>query len=156
MGSTLDILKDFPPVTKEEWRAKVEADLKGKPFEKLIKKTYEGIDIQPLYLQEDLEGLAYVDSQPGEAPFVRGIRASGAVSMPWQVSQELRSADPAEWNKTAKHALQKGQTSLNIVLDEATQNGFDADNATAETVGRDGLSLNTSTKIGRASCRERV
>lgn len=143
MGSTLDILKDFPPVTKEEWRAKVEADLKGKPFEKLIKKTYEGIDIQPLYLQEDLEGLAYVDSQPGEAPFVRGIRASGAVSMPWQVSQELRSADPAEWNKTAKHALQKGQTSLNIVLDEATQNGFDADNATAETAGRDGLSLNT-------------
>ena len=34
MGSTLDILKDFPPVTKEEWRAKVEADLKGKPFER--------------------------------------------------------------------------------------------------------------------------
>ena len=128
-GTNLDILKDFPPTSKAEWRDKVEKDLKGKPFDKLIKKTYEGIEVNPIYLQEDLEGLEYVDGQPGEAPFVRGITASGALRKSWEVAQEITPAEPAEWNKEATRALQKGQTSLNIVLDAAAQKGQDADSA---------------------------
>lgn len=144
MGAKLDILKDFPPTSKAEWRDKVEADLKGKPFDKLIKKTYEGIEVQPIYLQEDLEGLDYVDTQPGEAPFVRGITASGAVKKTWQVAQEITLPEPAEWNKEAVRSLGRGQTSLNIVLDAAAQKGQDADCAKdAADSGKGGLALDS-------------
>src|SRR5215831_12149392 len=50
----LTIAAEFPPVSYEQWRASVEGELKGVPFEKkLVTKTLEGIDIQPLYTAKD-------------------------------------------------------------------------------------------------------
>lgn len=142
MGATLDILKDFPPVSHAEWLAKVEKDLKGKSFEKaLVKKTYEGIDIQPMYFQHDLDGLPYVDSQPGEPPFLRGTNASGAVVNPWLVAQEIAEPSPEAFNRAAAFDLGRGQNSLNVVLDQAACNGLDPDVAVAANVGMGGLSL---------------
>lgn len=142
MGATLDILKDFSPVSHAEWLEKVEKDLKGKPFDKaLIKKTYEGIDIQPMYFQHDLEGLAYVDTQPGEPPYLRGCSASGSVVNPWRVAQEITIADPEEFNRAAAFDLGRGQTCLNIVLDEAGKNGLDPETAESTQTGNGGLSL---------------
>ena len=142
MGTTFDILNDFPPVSHAEWLAKVEKDLKGKPFDKaLIKKTYEAIDIQPMYFQHDLDGLAYVDSLPGEPPYLRGTRASGAVVNPWQVAQEISAAEPEEFNRAATLDLSRGQNCLNVVLDRPAQNGLDPDAAVAADVGLAGLSL---------------
>lgn len=142
METSLDILRDFPPVSHAKWLEKVEQDLKGRPYDKaLIKKTYENIDIQPMYFQSDLEGLLHVDSQPGEAPFVRGGSASGFVVKPWEVAQEITEPDPDAFNRAARTDLSRGQTSLNIVLDSATQNGRDPDRADPDEVGRGGLSL---------------
>ena len=46
-----------PPTSPEEWLAAVEKQLKGKPFEKaLVKTTYEGIAVQPMYFRHDLKG----------------------------------------------------------------------------------------------------
>ncbi|MGD9948654.1 MAG: methylmalonyl-CoA mutase family protein [Desulfobulbus sp.] len=144
MGTPLDILNDFPANTHAEWLAVVEKQLKGKPFEKtLVKKTYEGIDIQPMYFMHDLEGLPQVDSLPGEPPYMRGTTASGSVVNPWLVAQELTLADTGEFNKAAKYELTRGQNSLNIVLDRATLRGQDPEQAPAEMVGKEGLSLAT-------------
>ena len=53
ISKDLDIAADFPPATYEEWRRNAEAELKGAPFEKkLVGRTFEGIDIQPLYTAE--------------------------------------------------------------------------------------------------------
>ena len=53
LASEFTIRDDFPPVDYDEWRAIVEADLNGAPFEKkLVTHTYEGIDIQPLYVRK--------------------------------------------------------------------------------------------------------
>ena len=42
--------KAFGPVAYETWRAAVQADLKDVSFEKkLVARTYEGVDLQPLY-----------------------------------------------------------------------------------------------------------
>ena len=42
---------EFPPTPYEEWRKAIDKILKGAPFEKrLITKTYEDIDLQPMYL----------------------------------------------------------------------------------------------------------
>ncbi|MEF2643790.1 MAG: hypothetical protein U0M50_06980, partial [Paramuribaculum sp.] len=56
---TKELLFDqFPPVSTEEWKAKVEADLKGVPFEKkLVWRTNEGFNLQPMYRAEDIADL---------------------------------------------------------------------------------------------------
>ncbi len=62
-------------MTTAEWREKVEADLKGAPFDKkLVWRTNEGFNVQPMYRAEDIENLSTTDSLPGEYPFVRGTR----------------------------------------------------------------------------------
>ena len=46
---------NFAPPPYQEWKEKVSRDLKGAPFEKkLITKTYEGIDLQPIYTKKDI------------------------------------------------------------------------------------------------------
>jgi len=69
----LNLLQDFPPPSFEEWLQAVQAGLKGADFDKVLKtKTPEGITLQPIYRQEDIEGIPFTGSQPGSSPFVRG------------------------------------------------------------------------------------
>ncbi|WP_310598619.1 methylmalonyl-CoA mutase family protein [Desulfobulbus sp.] len=151
MGTALDILNDFPANTHADWLAAVEKELKGKPFDKtLVKKTYEGIDIQPMYFMHDLDGLPQVDSQPGETPYMRGTAASGNRVNAWNIAQEITLADPEEFNRAAQYDLTRGQNSLNIVFDRATLSGQDPDQAPAEMVGKGGLSLATLRDAGIA------
>lgn len=45
---------DFPPATKEEWLEKITADLKGKPFSKLIRESLSGFVSNPVYMSSDI------------------------------------------------------------------------------------------------------
>ncbi len=145
------LLGDFPAVTYDQWRQAVETELKGAPFDKkLVTRTPEGIDLQPLYRAADMEGLPHLGSMPGFAPFVRGGRASGYLGQSWEVSQELTVADPREFNAVARHGLSRGLTALNIVVDKATRNGSDPDWAGQGEVGVWGLSVATLADLKRA------
>jgi methylmalonyl-CoA mutase len=42
---------EFEIPSFEDWREATVKSLKGKPFESLITKTYEGIDLQPLMVR---------------------------------------------------------------------------------------------------------
>ena len=56
LSEKLNLRNDFPETTIEEWKKVVEIDLKGVPFEKkLITKTYEEINLSPVYTQENLD-----------------------------------------------------------------------------------------------------
>ncbi len=144
MSEALDILNVFPAHTHADWLATVEKDLKGKPFDKvLVKKTYEGIDIQPMYFVHDLEGLPPVDTLPGQTPYIRGTSASGSVVNPWKIAQEITLGDPAEFNRAVQLDLGRGQNSLNVVFDRATLKGQNPDQAAVDDVGRGGLSMAT-------------
>lgn len=56
---------DFPPVGYETWRALVERDLKGAPFEKrLVTQTYEGVPVQPLYTREHWPSASSTGEEP--------------------------------------------------------------------------------------------
>ncbi|CAN5183817.1 methylmalonyl-CoA mutase family protein [soil metagenome] len=57
--------------TYDDWRAQVEKELAGAPFEKLVTRA-EGLEIQPLYTERVDSGV------PGVAPFVRGATATAA------------------------------------------------------------------------------
>jgi len=105
----------FPPVTTEEWRAKVDADLKGVPFDKkLVWRTNEGFNVMPMYRREDIKDLKTTDSLPGEYPFVRGTRTDND----WLSRQEIIAETPAEANAKALDVLNKGITSLGFQIKE--------------------------------------
>lgn len=145
------LLAEFPPPTYDQWKALVEAELKGAPFDKKMRtSTWEGITLEPLYRREDAARVPHASNLPGFAPFVRGTRASGYLSRPWQISQEIAVANPASFNDAARAGLNRGLTALNIVLDKATRNGADPDWAKPEEVGAGGLSLASLADLDRA------
>ncbi len=62
-------LNPFGAVPRANWRAKVEADLRGRPFASLERPDAEGLARQVLYTLEDAPGAAPV---PGVYPYLRG------------------------------------------------------------------------------------
>ena len=142
---------EFPPTPYEEWRKAVDKALKGAPFEKrLVTKTYENIDLQPMYRQEDIEGLPHLDSLPGFAPYLRGTTPLGYVASSWDVAQELPYPTPAAFNEALRADLTRGQNAVNLVLDRPTLAGVDADQAEADDVGRGGLSVSSVADLAQA------
>jgi methylmalonyl-CoA mutase len=137
-------LEEFSPATYEEWRQAAEESLKGAPFDKkLITKTPEGIDLQPIYRREDLEKLERPESWPGLAPFLRGSHSAGFKSQPWLIAQELPCGSPESFNATLKSDLMRGQNATTILPDVATRHGLDPDQAAVGDVGQCGVSLAT-------------
>lgn len=111
------LFDQFPPVTTDEWRAKVDADLKGVPFEKkLVWRTNEGFNVNPMYRAEDIAGLETTKSLPGQYPYVRGTRDNNN----WLTRQEILPADVAEANSVARDVITKGVNSLGFKVGEPT------------------------------------
>ncbi|MBQ0115581.1 MAG: methylmalonyl-CoA mutase small subunit [Bacteroidales bacterium] len=107
------LFDQFAPVTPEEWRAKAEVDLKGADFDKkMVWRTNEGFNVQPLYRGVDIKDLKATDSLPGEYPFVRGTRTNND----WGVRQNICVENVAEANDKARTLLTKGVTSLGFKL----------------------------------------
>lgn len=103
------LFDQFPAVTTEEWRAKVDADLKGVPFEKkLVWRTNEGFNVQPMYRAEDIADLKTTESLPGEYPYIRGIKDNND----WLTRQDIIAETPEEANAIAKEVTTKGVNSL--------------------------------------------
>ncbi|MDE7382218.1 MAG: methylmalonyl-CoA mutase small subunit [Muribaculaceae bacterium] len=106
----------FPPVSTDEWMAKINVDLKGADFQKkLVWRTNEGFNVQPLYRLEDLEGIPALDSLPGEFPYLRGTRCNND----WLIRQAVQGETPESMNRHALHILEKGVESLGICLCKA-------------------------------------
>lgn len=109
------LFEQFPPISTAEWKAKVETDLKGAPFDKkLVWRTNEGFNLQPMYRAEDIENLKTTDVLPGEFPYIRGIRNTND----WLTRQEIIADDAAAANAKATEVLGKGVTSLGFSVKE--------------------------------------
>ncbi|MGI9427109.1 MAG: methylmalonyl-CoA mutase family protein [Bythopirellula sp.] len=118
----------FPPASYDEWRVLAEAALKGAPFEKkLVKHTYEGLQQQPVYTQDDLAGQTDGSGWPGSPPYVRGATPLGAVLAGWDFRQEYSLPDPIAANAAILADVRGGVTSIHLKLDSAARAGFDPD-----------------------------
>ena len=108
----------FSPVSTEEWKAKITADLKGADFDRrLVWRTNEGFNVQPFYRREDLAGLPALDTMPGEFPYLRGTRDNND----WLIRQAVTGETPEEINRHALHVLGLGVESLGIRLGRGMQ-----------------------------------
>lgn len=151
LDKEFSILNDFEPPSYEEWKALVENDLKGASFDKkLVTKTYENIDLQPIYTEPDFQKLIIINSLPGFDNLVRGNKIEGYFKNSWSINQEINIADAEKFNSTLLKAIQNGQNCVNLSFDSATISGIDADYAKPEFVGDFGLSISGIKSIGRA------
>ena len=99
----LTLARDFPPADEAAWKALVEEALKGAPFSALRSRTYDGIDIEPLY------------KRAAEASHVLA-RTPGA---PWAVMQRIDLPDPEAANKQILEDLNNGANALQFVFQGA-------------------------------------
>lgn len=107
------LFSDFPPISTDEWMAKITADLKGADFEKkLVWKTNEGFKVNPFYRQEDSKSLKTTDSLPGEFPYVRGTKTDNE----WYTRQDIEVSDFKSANAKALEVLTKGVNSLGFTI----------------------------------------
>ncbi len=110
------LFDQFPQTSYQEWRAKVEADLKGADFnKKLVWRTNEGFDVQPVYRAEDIASLETTKSLPGQFPYVRGTRDNND----WLTRQNIIADSAAAANEIARDVLPKGVTSLGFKVADA-------------------------------------
>lgn len=111
------LFSEFAPNTMQEWVDKVTADLKGADFnKKLVWKTNEGFDVQPMYRLENMKDLKNLDCFPGEFPYVRGNKKD---NNDWYVRQDIVVENVAEANKKALDVLNRGVDSLGFVLTDS-------------------------------------
>ena len=147
--ATPSLFAEFPAPAPTDWRRLAEESLEGAPFErKLVTRTPEGIDLQPIYTRADA-GLA-AGEWPGMPPYGRGATALGARAHGWGICQELPYGTPPEFNAALLQDLNRGQNSVNLLLDLATRLGLDPDEAQPGEVGGCGLSLATLDDLARA------
>ncbi|WP_166740066.1 methylmalonyl-CoA mutase family protein [Halalkalibacterium halodurans] len=128
----LDLFAEFPIPTYDEWRKVAEASLKGAAFDqKLLTKTLEGLTLEPMYQQRDVDDLHINE---------RHVHPVKRKNGKWLVSQELNQGTPESFNRTAKNDLARGQTALHMVIDQTVRDGLSPVDQKGET-GRTGLLL---------------
>ncbi len=125
----------FPPVTTEQWEAAITADLKGADYErKLVWRTGEGFNVRPYYRAENLQDVAFLGSECGEFPYVRGTKRDNN----WQIHQTIRVESPQKANTEATRALTKGAESIGFCVADKEFSAADLDTLL------EGISLKTT------------
>ncbi|MBG0851720.1 methylmalonyl-CoA mutase [Streptomyces spinoverrucosus] len=108
----------------DEWRTAVKKAAAG---DDLLWETPEGIAVKPLYTGQDLEGLDFLDTYPGIAPYLRGPYPTMYVNQPWTIRQYAGFSTAEESNAFYRRNLAAGQKGLSVAFDLPTHRGYDSD-----------------------------
>ena len=118
------LFKEFTPeVSKAKWMVEVENDLKGKPYEKIWWKTYDGFQFEPYYKNAETKDLAHLGTLPGQFPYLRSNKCE-KMKNSWKIRQEISNADPKIAAEFTKEVLSKGAVAIDLVLHTKLRKGF--------------------------------
>ncbi|MGR3433564.1 MAG: methylmalonyl-CoA mutase family protein, partial [Shimia sp.] len=127
---------------RDLWRDLATRELRGRDPDDLTWRTLEGIEVRPLYTAADLEGLAHLGGVPGQAPYLRGPRATMYAGRPWTIRQYAGFSTAEESNAFYRKALAAGQQGVSVAFDLATHRGYDSDHPRVEgDVGKAGVAI---------------
>jgi methylmalonyl-CoA mutase len=130
-------------VKLDAWRKAAERELKRDP-DTLTWNTPEGIAVKPLYTAADIEGIDHLGALPGEAPFLRGPRATMYAGRPWTIRQYAGFSTAEASNAFYRKALAAGQQGVSVAFDLATHRGYDSDHPRVEgDVGKAGVAIDS-------------
>src|SRR3989440_4100874 len=114
----------------------------GKAADAERRETDSGIEVKPVYTEEDVAGLEL--ELPGEFPFTRGPYPDMYRGRPWTIRQYAGFASAEETNTRFRYLLERGQHGLSVAFDLPTQVGYDSDDARAAgEVGRTGVAIDS-------------
>ncbi|MFC5507172.1 MULTISPECIES: methylmalonyl-CoA mutase [Hyphomicrobiales] len=106
--------------------------------------TPEGIPVKPVYTAQDREGLPFVDTLPGIAPYLRGPYPTMYVNQPWTIRQYAGFSTAEDSNAFYRRNLAAGQKGLSVAFDLATHRGYDSDHPrVAGDVGMAGVAIDS-------------
>ncbi len=150
-----------PSETEQRWAEKTLAPTLKKQAEKPIGAptgtnvgengarftTISGRAINRLYTPADLPEDWSYDKYlgfPGQAPYTRGIHATGYRGKLWTMRQFSGFASPEETNERYKYLLAHGGNGLSVAFDLPTLMGYDSDHPFAEgEVGKCGVAIDS-------------
>src|SRR5471030_2027616 len=89
--------------------------------------TPEGILVEPRYGEADLDGIDFLETWPGIAPYLRGPYPTMYVNQPWTVRQYAGFSTAEDSNAFYRRNLAAGQKGLSVAFDLATHRGYDSD-----------------------------
>ncbi|WP_225447118.1 methylmalonyl-CoA mutase [Streptacidiphilus sp. PB12-B1b] len=107
---------------RQAWRQQT-----GKDVAEQVWETPEGIAVKPLYTGADLEGVDFLSTYPGIAPYLRGPYPTMYVNQPWTVRQYAGFSTAEESNAFYRRNLAAGQKGLSVAFDLPTHRGYDSD-----------------------------
>src|SRR3954469_5878538 len=110
------------------------------------RRTDSGIEIRPLYTDEDLAGWdpGQQLGRPGQPPYTRGIYPKMHRGRLWTMRQYAGFGTAESTNERFKFLLGAGQTGLSCAFDLPTQMGYDSDHPRAEgEVGKVGVAIDS-------------
>src|SRR5665213_243521 len=106
--------------------------------------TPEAIPVKPVYSEDDLKGIDFLDTYPGKAPFLRGPYPAMYVAQPWTIRQYAGFSTAEDSNAFYRRNLAAGQKGLSIAFDLATHRGYDSDHPrVAGDVGMAGVAIDS-------------
>ena len=100
------------------WRELAGKELRGMDPSGLTWTTPDGIEVKALYTAADLEALEWTDTLPGDAPYLRGPRATMYANRPWTVRQYAGFSTAEESNAFYRRNLAAGQQGLSVAFDQ--------------------------------------
>ncbi|MGE3147269.1 MAG: methylmalonyl-CoA mutase, partial [Pseudorhodoplanes sp.] len=106
--------------------------------------TPEGIPVQPAYGAGDVQGLDFLDTFPGIAPYLRGPYPTMYVNQPWTIRQYAGFSTAEDSNAFYRRNLAAGQKGLSVAFDLATHRGYDSDHPRVSgDVGMAGVAIDS-------------
>ncbi|RNC84393.1 MAG: methylmalonyl-CoA mutase [Balneola sp.] len=104
----------------------------------------EGIHIQTLYDEQDVNDRKVNAGEAGAFPFTRGPYPTMYTQRPWTIRQYAGFSTAEESNQFYRKALQKGQKGLSVAFDLATHRGYDSDHPrVVGDVGKAGVAIDS-------------
>ncbi|NYJ04672.1 methylmalonyl-CoA mutase [Petropleomorpha daqingensis] len=122
----LELGRPSSSATADDW-AKAFKERVGRGVEEATWETPEGIAVPPLFTPADLDGLDFLGTYPGIAPYLRGPYPTMYTTQPWTIRQYAGFSTAAESNAFYRRNLAAGQKGLSIAFDLPTHRGYDSD-----------------------------
>ncbi len=136
--------KFFDSNNLDVWEKAAAKQSPGGDVNNLVWHTPEGLAVKALYTKKDIESLAFADTLPGVAPYLRGPQPTMYAVKPWTIRQYAGFSTAEASNAFYRKALAAGGQGVSVAFDLATHRGYDSDNARVTgDVGKAGVAIDS-------------
>lgn len=106
--------------------------------------TAEGIELKPVYSEEDIKDAEHLNFAAGISPYLRGPYSTMYVARPWTIRQYAGFSTAEESNAFYRRNLAAGQKGLSVAFDLPTHRGYDSDHErVVGDVGKAGVAIDS-------------